>query len=182
MTDHATYHRLLALLDGHNASYRAIDHPPEGATEAVSALRGHSDTRGCQVHHPPRKNRQTQQALHPWRRPGRPAHRRCRRQTVAQRSLRRVRRPGDRGAARWQPARHRPALRVHDDLELLADPGLLAVPTIYFNAARLDRSLALAASDYQHIAQPRIAALTRPAEDQNRIDPEERTINESRSA
>src|SRR5262245_32038979 len=35
-----TYERLIALLDTHKASYRLIDHPPEGQTDKVSALRG----------------------------------------------------------------------------------------------------------------------------------------------
>ena len=36
-----TYGKLIALLDGHKASYRLIDHAPEGQTDKVSALRGH---------------------------------------------------------------------------------------------------------------------------------------------
>jgi Ala-tRNA(Pro) deacylase len=36
-----TYERLIALLDAHKASYRLIDHAPEGQTDNVSALRGH---------------------------------------------------------------------------------------------------------------------------------------------
>jgi len=36
-----SYARLIALLDGHGAAYRLIDHPPEGQTDKVSALRGH---------------------------------------------------------------------------------------------------------------------------------------------
>src|SRR6185312_17316462 len=35
------YKRLIALLEAENANYRTIDHAPEGATEAVSKLRGH---------------------------------------------------------------------------------------------------------------------------------------------
>jgi Ala-tRNA(Pro) deacylase len=35
-----TYDRLIALLDQHGASYRLIDHAPEGSTEAVSGIRG----------------------------------------------------------------------------------------------------------------------------------------------
>ena len=35
------YTLLLARLDAHHASYRLIDHPPEGRTELVSPMRGH---------------------------------------------------------------------------------------------------------------------------------------------
>src|SRR5579863_5200818 len=40
-TIHGTYDKLIALLDRNGAAYRLIDHPPEGQTELVSALRGH---------------------------------------------------------------------------------------------------------------------------------------------
>src|SRR5260370_5355939 len=36
-----TYEKLIALLEGNKASYRLIDHAPEGQTDKVSALRGH---------------------------------------------------------------------------------------------------------------------------------------------
>jgi Ala-tRNA(Pro) deacylase len=39
MTD--TYEKLIALLDQAGASYRLIDHEPEGQTDKVSAMRGH---------------------------------------------------------------------------------------------------------------------------------------------
>src|SRR5438128_11480 len=38
---HATYDKLIELLDANNASYRLIDHEPEGQTDKVSAMRGH---------------------------------------------------------------------------------------------------------------------------------------------
>jgi Ala-tRNA(Pro) deacylase len=38
---HDTYHHLISLLDAASVDYRLIDHEPEGATEAVCALRGH---------------------------------------------------------------------------------------------------------------------------------------------
>ena len=36
------------------------------------------------------------------------------------------------------------------------DPDLLVHEEFYFNAARLDRSLALSAKDYRAIAEPRV--------------------------
>ena len=48
-------------------------------------------------------------------------------------------------------------------LELIVDPALLEHETIYFNAARLDRSLALKTSDYVAIAKPRLEAISQPA-------------------
>jgi Ala-tRNA(Pro) deacylase len=53
------------------------------------------------------------------------------------------------------------------DLELVVDPALLAVPEIYFNAALLDLSVALDTRDYIRVAAPRIEhiATTVPAGD-----------------
>jgi Ala-tRNA(Pro) deacylase len=48
----------------------------------------------------------------------------------------------------------------HPDLELIVDPGLLAHPEIYFNAARLDRSMALNTADYARVADPKICNIT----------------------
>ena len=42
------------------------------------------------------------------------------------------------------------------DLELLADPAILANREIFFNAARLDRSIALSTADWTAVATPRV--------------------------
>ena len=47
----------------------------------------------------------------------------------------------------------------HPDLELIVDASLLEHETIYFNAARLDRSIALRTSDYVAIASPKVEAI-----------------------
>jgi Ala-tRNA(Pro) deacylase len=44
----------------------------------------------------------------------------------------------------------------HPDLELIVDPSLLENDKLFFNAARLDRSLVLKTSDYVKLAQPRL--------------------------
>ena len=44
-------------------------------------------------------------------------------------------------------------------LELIADPAVLEHGELYFNAARLDRSVALASDDYLRLAQPRLARI-----------------------
>ncbi len=44
-------------------------------------------------------------------------------------------------------------------LELIADPALLDHGELYFNAGRLDRSVALASEDYLRLARPRIARI-----------------------
>ncbi len=42
------------------------------------------------------------------------------------------------------------------ELELIADPSLLENDELYFNAARLDRSIVVKARDYLALADPRI--------------------------
>jgi hypothetical protein len=49
------------------------------------------------------------------------------------------------------------------ELELIADRSLLEVDELFFNAARLDRSVALSTEDYVQIAAPRIEGNRDPA-------------------
>ena len=51
----------------------------------------------------------------------------------------------------------------HPDLALIADPALQAHAEIFFNAARLDRSIALRTADYLRLAAPRLEAIAAPA-------------------
>jgi Ala-tRNA(Pro) deacylase len=48
----------------------------------------------------------------------------------------------------------------HEDLELVVDPALLEHEEIFFNAARLDRSLALSTDDYRKLADPQVRTIT----------------------
>jgi Ala-tRNA(Pro) deacylase len=45
------------------------------------------------------------------------------------------------------------------ELELIVDPSLLANDELYFNAARLDRSVVLKTRDYLALAKPRIEGI-----------------------
>lgn len=156
MSEHETYDRLIALLDGQGAQYRTIDHEPQGATEAVSALRGNAleQAAKCIVVMVKVGKKVTRHVL-----------------AVV---------PGDRrvdlGAVKALLAGTYVAFASKDvaerlagsvsgtvlpfsfdeRLELVVDPGLLEHDEIFFNAARLDRSLALSAKDYVRIATPRV--------------------------
>ena len=48
------------------------------------------------------------------------------------------------------------------ELQLIIDPGLLVHDELFFNAARLDRSVALDTGDYLTLAQPRIEPISGP--------------------
>jgi hypothetical protein len=64
--DASTYHRLIVLLERHNAQYRLIDHPAEGRTEIVSPMRGNERTgKGGEMHHLARQARQRDQQVRP---------------------------------------------------------------------------------------------------------------------
>ena len=107
-----TYTQLINLLDQHHATYRLINHAPEGQTDLVSGLHGHhpSEAAKCIIIMVKIGKKITKYVL-----------------TVV---------PGDQ--------------RVN------LDPAALQHDTLYFNAARLDRSLALQTSDYTAIAHPRV--------------------------
>jgi len=44
----------------------------------------------------------------------------------------------------------------HPELELVVDPGLFTHAELFFNAGRLDRSIALDAKDYVRLADPQV--------------------------
>ena len=154
-----TYTQLIALLDSHGAHYRLIDHEPEGRTEVVSPLRGNalSQAAKCIVLMVKLGKKVTKYVL-----------------AVV---------PGDArvdlnavktllGATYVAFASPDIAERLagsvtgtvlpfsfNPELELVVDPSLLENDEIYFNAARLDRSMALKTSDYFEIARPRLARI-----------------------
>ena len=150
------YVKLLDLLDGHGARYRLIDHPPEGRTDVVSAFRGNATSQAakCILLMVKIGKKVTRHVL-------------C----VV---------PGDSkldfaavkelfGATHVSFASPAVAEQLagsasgtilpfsfRPELELLADPALLANEEIFFNAARLDRSMALKTSDWSAVAKPRL--------------------------
>ncbi|MFC9795892.1 YbaK/EbsC family protein [Streptomyces sp. NPDC057695] len=155
-TDRGTYEKLLALLDERGAAYRIVEHAPEGGTEAVSALRGHSlaEAAKCIIAMVKIGKKEKRFAL--------------------------VVVPGDRridlnavkalyGGTYVSFASPEIAedlagsasgtilpFAFDERLELLVDPDLLTHREFWFNAARLDRSIALSSEDYRAIAEPRV--------------------------
>ncbi len=160
MTSNGTYERLIALLDQHGAQYRLIDHPPEGRTEMVSPMRGNdlAAAAKCIILIVKLGKKVTQYVLAVV--PGN-----ARVSVNAVKAL-----MGGTYASFASPdIAERLAGSVagtilpfafHPDLELIVDPALLENPELYFNAARLDRSMALRTSDYVALAKPRIEPIT----------------------
>jgi Ala-tRNA(Pro) deacylase len=154
------YDRLIADLDAAGARYRLIDHAPEGRTDLVSALRGHDVAQAakCLIVMVKIGKKQTRYVLAVV-----PGDARLDLQAV--KSLL----GGSYVAFAAQDKAEELAgsqagtilpFSYHPRLEVIADPALLDSPELYFNAARLDRSVALAVDDYRRLAAPRVAPIT----------------------
>ncbi|MFK8908258.1 YbaK/EbsC family protein [Streptomyces sp. YS-3] len=162
MSDSGTYQRLIDLLDSTATVYKIIDHKPEGTTETVSALRGHpvSEAAKCLILIVKIDRRITRYVLAVV-----PGDRRV--DLNAVRTLFAARYVGFSDAATAERLAHAVPGTVlpfsfHPELELIADPGVTALPRLYFNAARLDRSLVISGEDYARVAQPRIERIAGP--------------------
>jgi Ala-tRNA(Pro) deacylase len=150
------YAHLIALLESHGASYRLIDHPPEGRTEVVSPLRGNAlgQAAKCIVLMVKIGKKTTRHVLGVV--PGD-----ARVDMGAVRALL--------GGTYVSFASPEIAERLagsatgtilpfafSPELELIVDPALLETDELFFNAARLDRSIALRTADYVALAAPRV--------------------------
>jgi Ala-tRNA(Pro) deacylase len=151
-----TYTRLTALLDQQGIVYRLIDHAPEGRTELVSAMRGNtlSQAAKCIILMVKLGKKVTRYVLAVV--PGDAkvdlsAVRALMQGTyIAFASAEIAQRLAGSVAGTILPFSFNP------ELEVIVDPSLLENDEIYFNAARLDRSMTLRTSDYIMIAKPRL--------------------------
>jgi len=151
-----TYTRLIALLNQHGAQYRLIDHAPEGRTELVSAMRGNrlSQAAKCIILMVKLGKKVTRYVLAVV--PGdakvdlQAVKALMRGTYVAFASSEIAERLAGSVAGTILPFSFNP------ELEVVVDPSLLENDEIYFNAARLDRSMALATSNYVTMARPRL--------------------------
>jgi Ala-tRNA(Pro) deacylase len=153
------YTRLIADLDSAGASYRLIDHAPEGQTDLVSALRGNelSHAAKCLIVMVKIGKKVTKYVLAVV--PGD-----ARLNLAAIKDLLGGTYVGFAAAAKAEELAGSVVGTVlpfshHPDLELIVDPALLEFPELYFNAARLDRSMALVTKDYIRVATPRVAPI-----------------------
>lgn len=154
-----TYTRLIALLDQHGAQYQLIDHAHEGRTELVSAMRGNklSQAAKCIILMVKLGKKVTRYLLVVV--PGDakvnfPAIKALMQGTyVAFASADIAERLAGSVTGTVLPFSFNP------ELEVIVDPSLLEHDEIYFNAARLDRSMRLRTSDYVSIAKPRLSRI-----------------------
>lgn len=154
------YERLIRDLDAAEARYRLIHHAPEGRTDLVSALRGHAVAQAakCLIVMVKIGKKATRYVLAVV-----PGDARLDLQAVrtllagtyvAFASRDKAEELAGSASGTVLPFSYHPAL------ELIADDALRDVPELFFNAARLDRSIALAGADYVRLATPRFARIT----------------------
>ncbi|WP_415947325.1 YbaK/EbsC family protein [Streptomyces sp. KLOTTS4A1] len=152
------YTRLMRLLADHGVCPRVLDHPPEGGTAAVSLLRGHPlhQAAKCIV-------LRVRGAARPYVLAVVPGDHRV--DIDAVRALVGGTRAGfaDRHTAQRLTGCVSGAITPFSfdaRLRLVVDTGLLDEEEIFFNAARLDRSLAVSTRDYRRIAAPLVADIS----------------------
>ncbi|MGW6060959.1 YbaK/EbsC family protein [Streptomyces sp. NPDC055189] len=163
MSEHGLYTKLIGLLEERGAAFRVIEHEAQGATEAVSALRGNTLQQAAKcivvmVKIGKKTKRYVLAVV--------PGDRRVDLNAVKQLL------GGTYAGFATQEAAERLAGSVSGtilpfsfdpELELVVDPALLTHDELFFNAARLDRSLALRTADYVAIAEPRTAGIAQEA-------------------
>jgi Ala-tRNA(Pro) deacylase len=154
-----TYTKFIEYLSEYEVPYRLIDHEPEGRTEVVSEMRGNelSQAAKCILLMVKIGKKVTKYVLAVV-----PGDKRVDLNAVkalmggtyaafADRVV--AERLSGSVAGTILPFSFDPAL------ELVVDPALLESDNIYFNAARLDRSMVLRSEDYVALAKPRIAPI-----------------------
>jgi Ala-tRNA(Pro) deacylase len=161
---HNAYTQLITLLDQHGVAYRLIDHPPEGQTERVSAMRGNTLAQAakCIILIIKIGKKVTKYVLAVV-----PGNARVNVAAVkalfggtyaAFASAEIAERLAGSGAGTILPFSFSP------ELELIADPTLLDQDELYFNAARLDRSIVLKTRGYLELAKPRLERIAEAGE------------------
>src|SRR5438445_2155964 len=161
MDSEDTYTQLIAFLDRHGVQYRMIDHAPEGRTELVSPMRGNalSQAAKCIVLMVKIGKKITRYILAVV--PG---------DTMVDFQAVKTLLGSTYVAFASSDIAERLACSVagtilpfsfNEELELLVDPSLLENDEIYFNAARLDRSMVLKTRDYITVAKPRLGHIAK---------------------
>lgn len=151
-----TYTQLIEFLDQHNAHYRLIDHPAEGRTEIVSPMRGNkvSQAAKCIVMIVKIGKKVTKYVLGVV-----PGDARINLNVVKElfsATYVSFATPAIAETLAGSVAGTILPFSFNPELELIVDPLLLENDEIYFNAARLDRSMALKTSDYKELSKPRL--------------------------
>jgi len=154
------FDQITALLDAGNARYRVIDHPAEGRSEAIAAIRGTAVGQGakalvCRVRLTSSLRAHVLAVF--------PADQQADLARVAAAVGGKKAALADRELAEQLtgcPMGAVPPFSFDPELRLVVDPALASrYPEIAFNAGRLDRSIVLDTADYFRLVQPEQAPL-----------------------
>lgn len=161
MTSEDTYSKLIALLDERNATYRVIEHEPEGVTEVVSRLRGHDPRHAAKcivvmVKVGKKVTRYVAAVIPGDKHVDFDRMKALFNGTYAAFASRDV---AERLAG--TAVGTIPPFSFDERLEVVMDPELLGYSEVFFNAGRLDRTIALATKDYESIVKPRVEQIAR---------------------
>jgi Ala-tRNA(Pro) deacylase len=152
------YETLVALLDREGARYRVIDHPAEGRSDLVAAIRGTAPGQGAKAMLC--KSKDDAQILILAILPG-----------DQKLDFKKVAAAGQVKKATLVTAEEAeretacvigaiPPFSFSSNIKLVVDPGLVgSFDEIAFNAGRLDKSIVLDSADYVRIAQPLLEPL-----------------------
>jgi Ala-tRNA(Pro) deacylase len=164
------YQRLISMLDHAGARYRVIDHPPEGRTEVVSAYRGHpvACAAKCLVVMVKTNKRTSQYYLAVV--PGDTRVDLQALKTLAGGTYAAFASTDKAEALAGSASGTILPFSFHPGLALVTDPHLLSHQEMFFNAARLDRSLALDTRDYLRLANPHLCPITAKGQPHTRPD------------
>jgi Ala-tRNA(Pro) deacylase len=157
------HQQLCALLDREHATYRVVEHVPEGHTDLIARIRGNRLDQAIksivvQVRLSKKDNRYCLANV-----PGD-----CR---VDLEAIRAHFDAAGIGIARGEKAQELtgcvigaiPPFSFNEDLKVLADPRIRENAEVVFNAGRLDRSIFMQSDDYFRIARPETFEMgTRP--------------------
>nr|HET6905293.1 YbaK/EbsC family protein [Ktedonobacteraceae bacterium] len=154
-----TYTQLITFLDEQRVPYRLIDHASEGQTELVSQMRGNALAQAAKciilmVKLGKKVTRYVLAVVPGDSKVNLSAVKALMRGTyVAFASPEIAERLAGSVAGTILPFSFNP------ELKLLVDPALLEHDEMYFNAARLDRSMVLKTSDYMAVAKPTLGRI-----------------------
>ena len=156
MEQEDTYTRLIAFLNRHEVPYRLIDHAAEGRTELVSPMRGNalSQAAKCIVLMVKMGKKITRYILAVV--PGDTMVDFQAVKALLGSTYVTFASPDIAEQLAGSVAGTILPFSFNEELEMVVDPSLLKNDEMYFNAARLDRSMVLSTHDYISVAKPRL--------------------------
>lgn len=177
MSSHEMYEKLLALLNENGATFRELEHEPEGRTEIISGIRGNevSQAAKCIVMKVRLSKKERQYVIGVV--PGD-----AKLDMEAVKALYDAKHVSFADKTRAEELTGcvsgtiLPFTFGNEELDLIVDPRLLEHDELYFNAGRLDRSFALQKEDYVRIVNPRVEEIAlyesveKPAAHEEQVD------------